>query len=938
MKRILFLLLVFICAGYIDLAAQPKYLVNLHEPVEMYRYTPYKFNGLDSKKVEMSGGLDWFGGFTIHCTQGPYTPGFATFNLEGKYSKMLFVLGAENSGTGAGGTGIDIEPNIIAAYADGRKVLDQVIYGYSTPKRMEIDLTGVNELKFIIVKGDITIAFGEVTLWKEGESPIETGNIINSAPKITEIGKDLKPYFYNYKFENVSPNDKLKAIHINGREYFYGLKADMNMGLVGNNPGWAYFNLRNQYSKLNFTIGPIDNQDSQGSGWFTVKADGKIIYELEMSYQDISQRVSLDVSGCEMLSFHSEQSSHSVSAGIAEIILYPKGQEALAERSEAESTVDPRLKNLPDVCKLISNIPPYSKGSQTSKQIYDGTSDHITFSMGGVKFNEGIILYEKASVLDDNTSAYAIFDLGNEFDYVSFVAGYIGKSGALINDRLKVYADDELMLDIPLMATHPNQNIIIPLNRCRRLRIENEGSSMLNAAAFGVADLVVYRGEPVENDLFVHPIPELPHTVDLIDLGAPYIHYVSPMKDSKDKIFYDGSTIRNYFELDGRRINKGFMLQTSVHFSLDHGILSGTDGAAAGAIGGAAVGASFIASGVTIGGAVVGSTLAGVAAFLMLAAGGEALENSCAAFNTYGAYNSLTFTVACYKPRLSNLVSDYKETLIIGTDQQIAAQIAVYETMEPQTITVPLNECEQLMFWLSNTDNWSGQYIFYDIVVSKDNSELILPKDARISTAIITEPIYTDKTMVEWVSPSSPGQKSVDEYLKVTRNSYYAVNDIIKKSAPDYKIHTYFLESNNGEICKAINLMHIHSENAMSIVDEYRYSAEYVDKLRDLKATYANLKLMHASALTGLPELGVKAISAGKMVKELKKLNNVYEELVDQLYQEKLAETEFLGYIVNNALNIDGKQSTETTIFCPLLEGETPPSSELQMVENFELK
>lgn len=32
----------------------------------------------------------------------------------------------------------------------------------------------------------------------------------------------------------------------------------------------------------------------------------------------------------------------------------------------------------------------------------------------------------------------------------------------------------------------------------------------MDAAAFGVADLVVYRGEPVENDLFVHPVPECP--------------------------------------------------------------------------------------------------------------------------------------------------------------------------------------------------------------------------------------------------------------------------------------------------------------------------------------------------------------------------------------------------------------------------------------------
>ena len=51
---------------------------------------------------------------------------------------------------------------------------------------------------------------------------------------------------------------------------------------------------------------------------------------------------------------------------------------------------------------------------------------------------------------------------------------------------------------------------------------------------------------------------------DLIDLGAPYIHYVSTQSDSRDRIFYDGSTQRRYFEMpDGTRINKGFMAAES---------------------------------------------------------------------------------------------------------------------------------------------------------------------------------------------------------------------------------------------------------------------------------------------------------------------------------------------------------------------------------------
>ncbi len=68
------------------------------------------------------------------------------------------------------------------------------------------------------------------------------------------------------------------------------------------------------------------------------------------------------------------------------------------------------------------------------------------------------------------------------------------------------------------------------------------------------------------------------------------------------------------------------------------------------------------------------------------------------------------------------------------------AQLTVYETMEPQTVTVPINGCQQLMFWLANTDNWSGKYIFYDIKLTKEVLPLDIPKAARLSQAVITQP------------------------------------------------------------------------------------------------------------------------------------------------------------------------------------------------------
>ena len=136
------------------LAAQPTYLVNTHQPIDSYRYTAYKYTGAGSKQIAMSGGLKWYGGFTIGHTLGPYKPGFAVFRLGGKYETLMFVLGHENSSTGAGGTGIDTDPRIVTVYADGRKVIDEVVYPYSVPKRVKLNVTGVDELKFTLVSGN----------------------------------------------------------------------------------------------------------------------------------------------------------------------------------------------------------------------------------------------------------------------------------------------------------------------------------------------------------------------------------------------------------------------------------------------------------------------------------------------------------------------------------------------------------------------------------------------------------------------------------------------------------------------------------------------------------------------------------------------------------------------------------------------------------------
>ncbi len=921
-----------IAASVLAISADAQtYLVNTHTPVDSFRYEAFKYNGPSSKKISMSGGLDWYGGFTIGHNYSTYDPGYAVFELDGKYETLMFVLGALTSNTGAGGSGISKDPGIATVYVDGVKVLDEKVYPYKIPQRRTINLRGAKRLEFKLVTGYVELGFGEATLWRAGEVPRETGNLITSAPKPMEIGKDIKPYFNNYIIKVIG--DKCDPIKINGQTYKSGLSASMPMAISGNSWGDAYFNVRRQYSKLSFIAGPQDGERS-GRGWLTIKADDRIIWEWEVSHETVAQQVTLDIDGCEMLSFHSEQAEGNLNGGFVNIMAYPAGH-AVPAAGMTNAPVDPRLKTLPDVCKLISNIPPYAIGSNVDKQIYDGRSDYITFSMGGTKFSEGFILYSRSSLFSDAPVSYTVFDLGHEFDYLSFTTGYIGKSGAMTNNRLKVFADDELVFETELIATAPNKSFVVPIKRCRKLRFENIGSGSLDVGAYGVADLVLYRGNPVPNNLFVHPQPECPYNIDLIDLGKPYIHYMG--LGGKEEVFYDGSTQKYYWEVAGRRVNKGFMLQTSTHFSLDFGPLSGgADNAAAGAVGAAAVGSAFVPAGVAVGGAMVGSTLIGAAALLALAAGGEAVENSCAAFNTYGEYNSLTFTVACYKP--FSVQDDYTETLWIGSNGNVIAELTVYETMTPQTVTIPIEGCHQLMFWLCNTGGTSGRYVFYDIKLTKDRLPMNIPKASRLSNAVVTEPVWTapETLPVVWEHPGESGDKAMDEYLLEVTLAYKNAVKLLEKSRPGYTINTFFLETNYGQTCKAVRLIStLSGESRMDIINEHDYAVSSLEDMMKLRARFVDLNLMKASAALSLPYLGLGALAYGKVLKHTGVVIKECQTVVNQMIADKKAELAYLEKLLNTAVDIDGKQSDRKTVYCPLFPEDEVPAGDLMMVEVF---
>lgn len=740
------------------------YLTDTHKPIEERHYKAFPTKGDGVMQIAK---FKYKGGFTLGSGRGGFissnTPGYVTFQLNGNYDKISFVVGPD------GPRGATDEYNcIVTMKADGKRLFDKVIWDHDAPQEYVIDIKGARQLRFDIPRGETSLAFGAVKLWKAGQvyrASTDPQHNISSAGRVQLVGQ-LTPYYIRSSGyvtpisaqKRVADRTPIPNISLNRVEYKTGLKFTAPEAFIGHNEAWCYFWLQKKYGKVSFIIGPSDNQASGAAGWFTVKGDNKILYEKRITQQDLAEMVVLDVTGVNQLSFHSiddaSRLNGGLSWGVVNIFAYPQNYAQLPEAGTINASKS-RLSQLPNVCKLISNIKPYSVQGMGSydNMLYNGESDYYTFSMGGERFSEGFLLTSGKTLLDELVSAYWKFDLAGEFDYMSFTVGALSKRRTMSDDNIRVLCDGKVVLDTVIHVTWPNQRFIVPLNKCRTLTFAKPGTMQQKDSYFGIGDVVLYRGEPVENDLFEHPKPECPQEIDLIDLcEKPYYHYVGRWLSTLTNFdfndcFHNGGSQRRFFQMrDGSKIYKGVMLETNIPFAFENitpframfmfltmagaSISSSSVGAATGTTAGASMPGLFNLyrndskekgiqelreKGLTEG------------VFSIFGAGDK--QSSACAFNPYGEYDELTFTVACKSPYVDpmvNAMGGNKKAdpvrLDVFADQVKVGEYWVSNEMKPTTYTVPINKCHQLMFWLECGEYRSGQYVLYDMKVRKKSN------------------------------------------------------------------------------------------------------------------------------------------------------------------------------------------------------------------------
>ena len=965
MKRFLVILAALFMAAS-GLQAQ-VYLTDVLKPTDSYLYNGYTSKG-DGFTVSR---YPYKGGFTLRTGRGKVLiatekPGYVVFDLKGAYEKMTFALGpssmyGENSNV------------IVTIKGDGELLFDEVVFATDAPKDFTVDVHGVHELRFDLPRGEVDVAFGELKLWKAGQTPTTPYDpLAKITVKKNKLVERIYPYYVSGRVamirdKQIESDNTENHININRVEYKSGLQFTATQALVGHTEGCASFWLQMKYDKASFVVGPRDNQSSRATAWLTVKADGKIVYEKLIKQSDLAEQVVLDVKNVNKLTFYSIDENQEFNGGIVfgavDITVYPVGDNTVPEAGLANASKD-KISQLPDVCKLCSKIKPYSvRGVGSYNNTYfEGASSHYTFSMGGDQFSEGFVLTTGTTLFDDNINSYVAFDLAGEYDWVSFTVGTLSKHRVLDEDHLRVYADNELILDTVVLAVMPNMHFELPIKKCRVLKFAKPGTGNKKQTYIGVGDVIVYRGNVVPNTLFKHARPEMPETADLIDLTkGPYFHFVGRYLSSLTNFdfndcFKNGGSQKEFFQMkDGSKIYKGIMLETNIPFSFED------------------AGISDLITGLFIPvGSLVNRTF--------LVKGGK--QSSCAAFNVFNEYETCTFTVAnksVYVDELGKLVGDMEAppvALKVYADTRLVGDFMVSDKMQPTTFTVPINKCEQLMFWLECGEVRSGQYVLYDMTLDKkpmtNNPGVVTnipksepstkqsePKQSQKSENVTTKDSKNDKAKndkakdekkskkkgkaekeeepIEWVLNKRSRSKEVNDFLAAANEVWTASQKMVTDAATNYKMNETYVQGSDGTAYKAVSFVDGRG-NKLSMSEILRKNESFKKMKRSITDLVVTAKIYLPNATLSLPNLGDKMIEFSRQIKDANKMMSQCGKQADGIIAVKEMESDMINEMLDKALIVDGVESTDKVLLLPLEEGEqVPEGTAMQQVRSFSM-
>lgn len=265
----------------------PTYLLDVVKPYETLRTYKEFVNGETFKM----GGTSFTNGFQfsdvgILCSGN----GKASFNLDGKYSKLNFQLGTVD--------GMGAVTNNLLVYCDGVLENEYTITGGELPKKYSIDITGVKQLTFIINgKADgCTYGFANVTVSKNKSVELEEKQPVSlSTLTPINIGNDWNSELIP-EWNKGTPTDPF------GNSYADAINFIIFSGGTNDyvTEHYAEYRLHGKFSTITGTLVSHENIPELGHSNIKVYADDKLVYTSQLIERKTDpQDFSVDVGGAD---------------------------------------------------------------------------------------------------------------------------------------------------------------------------------------------------------------------------------------------------------------------------------------------------------------------------------------------------------------------------------------------------------------------------------------------------------------------------------------------------------------------------------------------------------------------------------------------------------------------------------------------------------------
>ncbi len=500
------------------------YLIDLYEPYDATRdkHAPGDFCGaIDTFDEVTMAGEEFHKGISFGDTAWDGMHLYYDYEIGGKYESISFFYGMDNATLWRTD---NVAFQIINP--DTKEIIWEDLFEIGDiPRFVTVNIKGMERIRLECYKPYCgRFCMTDITLW-EGESEA----VDRTYPRIDEptmLEANYKFYYSentftlapSYQERNFAESDW--ASSIKGEKFKHSALLDLG----SSNGNSIYMNLRGQFKQISFYFGMADKQNTvhkDFKGWVSIYADGKcLIDEYICTTETPARTITLDVDYAWQLRIVTRSNTmYDARYCMAKL----QGGESLGVATENE-------RRFTEPVSMIRTYPPYFLETVfADSKVFNSASRYHFFSMGGNKYCEGIVLQPVWNLLfgdEEAAPAYVVADLEGEQKYLSFTLGHVDTS-PYKDAIVEIYLNDEEKpsYTYQLDATALPKDYVIDVKNCHTIKFLCTSVKANNLPTVGIANIVAYPDEVVENEVFSPYHKEYPEECELLDYFLPFGYY-----------------------------------------------------------------------------------------------------------------------------------------------------------------------------------------------------------------------------------------------------------------------------------------------------------------------------------------------------------------------------------------------------------------------------